>query len=298
MKHYLFAVILVALLPWAALPQTDPAADVKHAESLMESGDLAGAITTLEKTVAATPTSFDARLVLGRALDLEGRHDAARVHFEEAVRLASDEQRNAALTSLGVSYAFQSKPEEAARYYQRAFDAQAQADDPAGAAGIANALARVYLESGNLPKAEQWYTTGFEMTKKIPGLAAGQTALWELRYQHALARIAARRGDKAAAEKHVEAVRALLDKVPENQRSAYPYLVGYVAFYAKDYRRAVDELSKGDQEDPFVLGLIAQAHQRLGEREKAAEFYRKVLASPAHSINSAFARPQARAFLR
>ena len=47
-----------------------------------------------------------------------------------------------------------------------------------------------------------------------------------------------------------------------------------------------------------MLGLLAQAHEQLGEKDKAAEYYRKVLASTAHSINSAFARPRARAFLR
>jgi tetratricopeptide (TPR) repeat protein len=198
-----------------------------------------------------------------------------------------------------VSYAFQAKPDEAARYYQRAFDAEVQADDPGAAAGLANALARVYLESGNLQKAEQWYTTGFEMAKKIPGVPPSQAALWEMRWHHAQGRIAARRGNRALADKHADAVRMALDKgVNENQRPSYPYLLGYIAFYTKDYRRAVDELLKGDQNDPFVLGLIAQAYQRLGDREKAAEYYRKVMASSAHSINSAFARPLAQAFLR
>jgi|SRR5688500_17150194 len=299
MTHYLLAAAMLVLAPVWPSPQTDPAADIRQAETLMEAGDLAGAVATLEKTVAAAPTSFDARLILGRALDLQGRHDAARVHLEEAVKLASDRQRNTALSSLGVSYAFQSKADEAARYYQRAYDAQVQADDTGGAAGLANALARVYLESGNLQKAEQWYTTGFEMAKKIPGLPASEAALWEMRFHHAQARIAARRGNNAAAEKHAEAVRVALDKgVPENQRSAYPYLLGYIAFYTKDYRQAVEALLKGDQSDPFVLGLIAQSYQKLGDRDKAAEFYKKVMASPAHSINAAFARPLARAFLR
>jgi Tfp pilus assembly protein PilF len=75
-------------------------------------------------------------------------------------------------------------------------------------------------------------------------------------------------------------------------------LLGYIAYYAKDYQTAIDELLRGDQNDPFVLGLIAQAYQRRGDREKATEYYRKVMASPAHSINAAFARPLARAFLR
>ena len=239
----------------------------------MESGDVAGAAAALEKLVASSPRSFDARLTLGRALDLEGRHGAARKHLEEAVKLAPDDERNSALTALGISYAFEAKPDEAARYYQRAFDAQMQADDRSAAAGIANGLGRIYLESGNLPKAEQWYTTGYETSKKIPGITATEAALWDMRRHNALGRIAARRGNKAAAAEHTAAAKALLDKGGnDNQRAFYPYLVGYIAFFTKDYRQAVNELMQGDQADPFVLGLIAQSHERLGERERAAEY--------------------------
>jgi tetratricopeptide (TPR) repeat protein len=295
-------IICIAGMVAAAMPafaQPDVTAQVQAAEKQISSGDLPGAIAALEKIVAVAPRSFDARLVLGRALDLQGSHPAARTHFEEAVKLASDEERNTALTSLGISYAFESKPDEAARYYQRAFDAEVQSDDRAGAAGLANGLARIYLESGNLQKAEEWYTTGYEMAKKIPGLPAAQAALWEMRWHNALGRIAARRGNKAAADQHAAAAKAAFDKgVNENQRPFHPYLLGYIAYYAKDYQTAIDELLKGDQNDPFVLGMIAQAYQRRGDREKAAEYYRKVLASPAHSINAAFARPPARAFLR
>ena len=293
----LAAAILLAASTVAA--QTDPAARVRDAQALMDSGDLDGAVKALEGAVAAAPRSFEARLALGRALDLAGRHAAARSHLEDAVKLAPDAQRNEALTALGISYAFESKPDEAARYYQRAFDAEIQADDRGGAAGLANALGRIYLESGNLPKAEEWYTTGIETARKVPGLSAEDTALWDMRWHHALARIAARRGDRRAAADHVAAVKAQLDKGGnENQRQFFPYLAGYVAFFSKDYRTAVQELAQGDQEDPFVLGLLAQAHERLGEKDKAAEYYRKVLAANAHSINSAFARPRARAFLR
>lgn len=295
------AVAAALLLTGVALvsAQQDPASQVEGAEKLIESGDVAGGVRLLGQVVASAPRSFEARLALGRGLDLEGRHQAARSHLEEAVKLAPAEERNSALTALGISYAFESKPDEAARYYQRAFDADMQADDRAGAAGLANALGRIYLESGHLAKAEEWYTTGYETAKKIQGLSSDATALWEMRRHNAFGRIAARRGDKAAAASHAAAAKALLDKGGnENQRPFYPYLLGYIAFYSKDYRLAIAELAKADQEDPFILGLLAQAHQRLGQKTEAAEYYRKVMASPAHNINSAFSRPLARKFLR
>ncbi len=294
-------VVLAAVL--AALPavaQKPVAGQLQDAEKLLSSGDVAGAAAALQKIVAASPSLFEARLPLGRALDLEGRHADARVHLEQALKLASDdEQRSEALQALGISYAFESKADEAARYYQRAFDAAVQADDRGAAAGRANALGRIYLESGNVRKAEEWYKTGYEMAKKIPGLPAQQATLWEMRWHNAMGRIAARKGQRDAALKHAAEAKSLLDRGGnENQAVFYPYLLGYIAFYSKDSKGAIDELLKGDQQDPFVLGLIAQSYQRLGDKAKAEEYFRKVMAIPTHSINSAFARPPARAFLR
>ena len=74
-------------------------------------------------------------------------------------------------------------------------------------------------------------------------------------------------------------MKALLDTPGlENQRVFYPYLLGYIAFFAKQYQQAADELLRGDQSDPFVLGMIAQAYEKLGDRAKAGEYFRKVLA--------------------
>jgi tetratricopeptide (TPR) repeat protein len=299
MKIVSAAVVVVLSLTLTVRGAQGPAAQVQEAEKLLESGDVPGAVAALRKIVAATPTSFDGRLLLGRALDLDGRHGDARVQLEEAVKLANDEERTTALTSLGVSYAFESKPDEAARYYQRVYDADVQADDRGAAAGRANALGRIYLESGNAAKAEQWYKTGYEMARKIPGLPSAQGALWEMRWHNALGRIAARRGQMKAAQEHASAAKALLDRGGnEGQAVFYPYLLGYIAFFGKDYKRAVEELMKGDLTDPFVLGLIAQSYEKLGDRPKAEEYFRKVLATPVHNINSAFARPLARGFLR
>ena len=134
--------IAAAVLGITALSASSPHAQqpaasgqVAEAEKQLASGDIAGAISSLQRIVGATPKSFDARLALGRALDLDGRHADARRHLEEAIKLASDSERTTALTTLGVSYAFESKAEEAARYYQRAFDADIQAERSCGGGG-------------------------------------------------------------------------------------------------------------------------------------------------------------------
>jgi tetratricopeptide (TPR) repeat protein len=78
-----------------------------------------------------------------------------------------------------------------------------------------------------------------------------------------------------------------------DQQVYYPYLVGYLAFYAGDHARAIAELGNSDLEDPFILSLMAQAHEKLGNQAKAMELYKQILKINFHGPTNAFARPLA-----
>ena len=122
-----------------------------------------------------------------------------------------------------------------------------------------------------------------------------QKDLWSFRWEHAQARLAARRGNKAEAQKHVEAAKAFLDKGTNPQQAQFfPYLTGYVAFYGGDYKTALAELQKANQNDAFIEVLIAQTYEKLGDQAKAMEYYKKVLASNGHNPPAAYARPLAK----
>ena len=69
-----------------------------------------------------------------------------------------------------------------------------------------------------------------------------------------------------------------------------PYVRGYVHFYLKEYDGAVEELRKADESDPFILVLLGEAYEKLGNQVRARESYRKALASTSHAVNNAFAR--------
>ena len=75
-------------------------------------------------------------------------------------------------------------------------------------------------------------------------------------------------------------------------------LFGYIALEAGEYDTAIAELEKGNLADSFVLGLIARAYEKKGDAAKATEYYRKVMAAPAHSINTAFSQQWARKYLK
>jgi len=196
---------------------------------------------------------------------------------------------------MAVSYAFERKAAEAEKYERQAFDAVIAAKDFNTAAAVANEMGRIALESDDVDRAVRWYGTGNETARMIPDMPDSVKSLWDFRWEHAQARVAARQGKRDDARKHVAAAKAALDKGGNaGQAAFFPYLTGYVAFYAGDYKTAIADLLKADQEDPFIQSLTAQAYEKSGDKAKAMDYYRMVLTSNAHSPTNAFARPLAK----
>jgi tetratricopeptide (TPR) repeat protein len=283
---------LIVSLLLSFQPGPDPAALVKEGQKLMQAGKIDAAEPLFRKAIALDNKLYDGHYALGRLLDLKGNYAEAREHFGSALTSATEEQKLQIWMQTGVSWAFEGKPDEAALWLQRRFDAEMTAKALDGAAATANALARIYLEAGQPEKAEQWYRTGYETARQIEKLPPDQRDLWDFRWHHAQARIAARRDRHDEARAHAAAAKSILDKgTNPDQALQMPYLSGYLKFYAKDYRGAIADLTKADQTDPFILGLIASAYEQIGNAGMARAYYGKVLESGAHTINAAYSRP-------
>ena len=278
----------------APLPGS-PADLVKQGEKLNSEGKQDEALALYEKALNQSPTLYEAHLDAGIALDLKGDYTQAREHFNHALSLATPDTKQQAQRAMAMSYAFEGKADEAARLEQQVFDGRLAKSDFDGAAGTANELARIYLESGNPDQAYKWYKLGYETALRKPGLSDADKNLWLFRWEHAQARIAARHGSAAEAQQRVAADKAALEKAnnPEQARF-YPYLTGYVAFYTGDYKAAIADLQKADQNDPLILALLGEACEKSGDKTQATEYYRKARASNAHNPTNAFARPLVR----
>jgi tetratricopeptide (TPR) repeat protein len=110
------------------------------------------------------------------------------------------------------------------------------------------------------------------------------------------ARIAAQEGKQADAQKHVAAAKSILDKgaLPQQQEQFLPYLVGYLAFYGGDYKTALDEFLKANQNDPFVQCMTGRTYEKLGDKTKAIEFYKKAVTAISHNPPAPYAVPYSR----
>jgi tetratricopeptide (TPR) repeat protein len=247
---------------------------VKQARQLMREGKPEAALAVYRQVLQASPNSAAANLGAGSVLDLMGQGDEARKYFAKAVEAADNpEGKAAARRATAMSYAFEGNCGKTIEYEQQVFDFYASRKNFFQQGEIADEAARVCLDSGDLDAAYKWYKVGHDTGLEEPDIAPARRDLWDFRWEHAQARIAARRGEQAEAQRHVAAAKAALDKgaIPE-QAPFFPYLEGYVAFYAGDYKTALEELKQANQDDPFIQCLIGQTYEKLGDKDKAAEY--------------------------
>ena len=286
---------LAAQAPAATLPASEASELVKQGRKLSDDGKQDEALALLRRAIDLAPSFSEAHLAIGVALDLKGDYAAARPHIARGIELADARAKPAALKTMAMSYAFESRADDAARYERQVFEMQSAAGDFIGAAGTSNELARIYIESGNIDSAFTWYRTGYRTASLKPDLTDAEKDLWAFRWHHAQARIAARRGQGDVALEHVAMAKASLDKGtnPDQQRF-FPYLTGYVAFYAGDMKKAIADLQQADQRDPFILSLLAAAYEKSGEPAQALDYWRQVLTFNSHNPTNAFARPLAK----
>jgi tetratricopeptide (TPR) repeat protein len=280
--------------------------DLRQAADCIRDGKTAEALAAVQRELAANPTSAAA----ANLLDTLGETQAARAIFQKRIAAAPDAAAKAtAQRALAMSYAFTGESQATVALEKEviAYWATRESAEPQLAfyqqGEMANEAARVCIDSGDLDAAEYWYRKGTELGLKEPAPKTHPQSLWEFRLAHALGRLAARRGNQAEAERHIAAARAHLDRDPkmaEQQERYFPYLVGYVALYTGDLKRAETELTKamnspGAQSDPFLPCLLGQTCEQLGQKDRALAYYRQAYAlATAHNPPAAHVRPFAR----
>ncbi len=243
-------------------------------------------------------------------LDTEGQTAKAREIFQALITGAPDPAAKAAAQrAMAMSYAFDGDCANTVKYELMVIDywktrEQAEPQNAFYQQGeMANEGARVCIDAGDLKMAEKYYRLGSELGLKEPEPKTHPKSLWDFRLEHALARLAAQRGDKAGAQQHVAAARTALDSdsaMAAQQERFFPYLVGYVALFTGDLAQAESVLGKtlamqGNQRDPFMHALLGMTFERLGQADKAREYYQKAYdLATAHNPPAAFARPFAR----
>ena len=240
-------------------------------------------------------------------LDIDAKHAEARAIFQKLIDNAPDPSAKAvAQRRMAMSHGFEGHCAETVRYEEMVIGywKTREKEEPQNAfyqeGEMANEAARICIDAGDLTTAERMYRRGSELGLEEPEPKTHPKSLWDYRLAHALARIAARKGDKAEAQKHVAEARRILDGDPTmaaNQERFFPYLTGYVALYTNDLATAQADLTsalsmQGNSTDPFMTALMGMVHEKMGHASVAKEWYQKAYdLATQHTPPSAFARP-------
>ena len=249
----------------------------------------------------ANPTSTAA----ANLLDTLGATAEARTVFQRIADTAEPAARAAALRGIAMSYAFDGDCANTMKYEDMviAYWKTREQAEPQNAfyqeGEMANEGARVCIDLGQLDIAEKYYRLGRELGLKEPAPKTHPASLWDDRTAHALARLAARRGNAAEAHRQVAEARRILDgdrAMAEAQERFFPYLTGYVALYLNDLKTAEADITKalatqGNTNDPFMHWMLATTYEKLGQPAKAKELMAKAWGlATAHNPPAAFVR--------
>ncbi len=221
-------------------------------------------------------------------MDVEGRHAEARALFQTLIDNAPTPAAKAAATRrLAMSYGYDSNcakvielEEQVVAYWVTRREAEPQnAHYQEGE--MANEAARVCIDHGFLDEALMMYRRGSELGNAEPEPRTHPKSLWDFRLAHAEARIAARKGDSAAAHRWVAEARRILEsdpKMAEDQAQYLPYLEGYVALFTGDLATAEAKFLHATQQmrnDPFQVVLLGMTYEKMGQASKANELYER-----------------------
>lgn len=238
-------------------------------------------------------------------LDLAGKGAQARVLWQKEIDAATTPAARAAgERNMAMSWAFSGNCAQTAAYERKviAYWKTREAAEPQNAfyqeGEMADEAARVCIDLGELNTAARLYKLGHDRGLLQPNLPVGRRDLWEYRYQHALARLAARRSQRARARSEVAAARRTLaqmqsddPKLYEQQVGFFPYLEGYVAYYAGDYQTALADFQQDKRHDPFIACMLGMTYEKLGQPVQARAAYEQAAKTRAHNAPAAFAIP-------
>ena len=242
-----------------------PAESFAHALELQSAGDFTGAIREYRRVLALDPGSFAAHANLGAALAHEGEYTDAISEYKAALNTAPAAAVPAVRQNLGLALYKSGELTQAAA----AFKAVRELDPTQANAVLLEADCRLRLGQ---------FDQVIELLTPVEASDPNNRAVL---YMLGLALV--RDGETAKGQK-------LVDRLLQGGESAEThYLLGSVAFMAKDYPAAVKDFGTALKMDPGLPSLYSYYGRALlfsGDPEAAAEAFRKQLQADANDYDA------------
>jgi tetratricopeptide (TPR) repeat protein len=265
-----------AFKKYVELIPDDPNPHDSYAELLMKMGRFDDAITNYRKALEISPSFGASHVGIASCLCYKDEHDAAcdelKLMFDSAL---DDGQRRTALTAMAVAYVDEGGYDDALAQLDKLYEIAAAINDTSAMAADLNLMGNVLRESGKPDEALVKYEKALKITE-TSSLAEGVKEQAELTHLNNSTRAYVALGDMDMAVGNAEKYRIRVVKA-QNQfqiRLAHE-LAGMIALEQKAYDKAIEELNKANQQNPYNFYRLAIAYEGKGEMEKAKEMYNK-----------------------
>ena len=285
-----------AFKKYIALIPNDPNPYDSYAELLMKMGRFNESIAMYRKALATDPHFTPSRFGIASNLMFQGKHEAARAEawkLHQAAR--NDGERRTALFGAAVIYIDEGKLDQALGELKKEFAVAEKIGDTAAMSADLVAMGDVAIEAGQPDQARKFYTRSVEMQERS-SLSGEVKQDAKLRHHYNLGRAALSAGDMAAARQHARSfLSGATSKNNDGEVRQAHELLGAIALEEKQYDTALEELGRGNQQDPYTLYRIGLAYQAKGDQGRAADFFRQ--AADQHTLptlNYVFVRAKAK----
>ncbi|HET6836737.1 MAG TPA: tetratricopeptide repeat protein [Gemmatimonadales bacterium] len=265
-----------AFKQYIQLVPNDPNPYDSYAELLMKTGRFDESITQYRKALSIDPHFTASNFGIASNLIFQNRHDEAIAESRKLDKTARDDAaRRLAMFTRTLAYVDQGETDAALKEMQNQYDLGAKIGDTAAMAADAVSMGDILLEAGTPDAALKRYEQALNLRLKS-GLPDEVKEDAKLAHHYNGGRVALKKNDVARAK--VEAKAYLDGAAAKNNdtriRQAHA-LAGMIALREKKYDEAISELGQADQQDPYVIYLVALAQQGKGDQTRARQTFKR-----------------------
>jgi tetratricopeptide (TPR) repeat protein len=266
----------------------------------MKEGKYDQSIENYQKALTYNPHFVSSMLGIAANDMYKGDYDASRAEIQKLYESARNngEKRNANF-AMAVTYIDEGKPDMALNEIQKNYDIADMENDYANMSGDLINKATILLEMGKSKEALDNFQKAVDVFDKSAssqqlkdnvklGLLynEGQVALQQKDFKTA----------SSKADEFMIGVKAINNA---NQIKLAHQLNGMIALAQKKADVCLSELEQANQQNPYNIYRMALVYQLKGDKEKAKEFFEKVINSnPIPNLNTAFALYKAKKMMK
>jgi len=256
----------------------DPNPFDSHAELLMKIGNFEESITQYRKALAIDPTFVASYSGIATCLNFMGDYDGARMAATELnANAVNDGQRRAGHFVTAVSYVDEGKIEEAIREIEKQMVFAQQISDAVNIAADLTIIGTLMLEIDRPDDAFLRFDDALKVVldSDLSEEIKNNNRLAFL-FNEAIVELARGNFEKAKSNQK-EYARGARANTNRFQIWLSHELAGRIALQETDYKTAIAEFQRSNQQNTYNLFRQAIAYEKLGDRESARQFCQQIV---------------------